>query len=467
MPLRNFLVILVVAVVSYACYSVTAKNRYANLFAEVMDIVNKEALKEVPRDKLFSEAVGGMLQDLDKHSVFISDSGFREFTEDLQQEFGGVGMYVGMDQETETLMVLAPMPNTPAYRAGIQVGDLIISIAGKPTVGKSRAEAVTELRGPVGQTVSLVIQRGDETLSKTLTRAKIPIESAHGGFRQPDGTWNFVLKDHPEIAYIRLSQFGEMTGDETREALQSLPNNVEGLILDLRANPGGLLDMAVEVCDMFLEAGLPIVRIKGREKKLLREYQSTAGTELPAKLPVCILIDRYSASASEIVSGCLQDHGRAVLIGEQSYGKGTVQDIIPIQHNKSLLKLTTASYWRPSDRQIDREDPEAKKSKIWGVQPDEGWAIEMSEEELLENLQHRSSLDVNGLVPPTKDKPSETDEPASDGDISSDEDSSSDTSSDDSPNPKLKLPHVDRPLQKAIEFIRSRANSAKPKKAAA
>ena len=290
MPLRNFLVILVVAVVSFACYSVTAKNRYANLFAEVMDIVNKEALKEVPRDELFNKAIGGMLKDLDKHSTFISDSGFREFTEDLQQEFGGVGMYVGMDPETETLMVLAPMPNTPAHRAGIQVGDLIISIAGKTTAEKTRAEAVKELRGPVGETVSLKIQRGDEILSKTLTRAKIPIESAHGDFRKPDGNWNFVLKDHPEIGYIRLSQFGEMTGDEIRTALQSLPDNVEGLIFDLRANPGGLLDMAVEICDMFLEEGLPIVRIKGREKVLIREYQSTAGTEVPLRF-ACLHFD--------------------------------------------------------------------------------------------------------------------------------------------------------------------------------
>ena len=465
MPLRNFLVILVVAVVSFACYSVTAKNRYANLFAEVLEIVNTEALEveKAQQDKLFGNAIKGMLKDLDEHSRFISDSGFREFKEDLQQEFGGVGMYVGLDAETQTLMVLAPMPNTPAYEAGIQVGDLIVEIAGVPTVGKSRSDAVKELRGPVGETVDIKIQRGDDTLFKTLTRAKIPIESAHGGFRKPDGTWVFVLKDHPEIGYIRLSQFGEMTDSEMRAALKSLPDNVEGLIFDLRANPGGLLDVAVEICDMFLESGLPIVRIKGREKKLIREYQSTAGTELPAGLPVCILIDRYSASASEIVSGCLQDHGRAVLIGEQTYGKGTVQDIIPIQHNRSLLKLTTASYWRPSDRQIDRHDPEAQKTKVWGVQPDDGFVVEISDEELIENLQHRNSLDVSGLVP---DDEEDLSDPTGDGDAAPSEDSTTDDlSSDDSPTPDLKVPHVDRPLQKAIEFIQSR-ESSKPKQKA-
>ena len=283
------------------------------------------------------------------------------------------------------------------------------------------------MRGPVGETVELEIRRGEDTLQKTLTRAKIPIESAHGGSRNPNGSWNFVLKDHPEIGYIRLSQFGEMTGDEMRAALKSLPDNVEGLIFDLRANPGGLLDVAVKICDMFMESGLPIVRIKGREKELIHEYRSTAGTKFPADLPVCILIDRYSASASEIVSGCLQDHGRAVLIGEQSYGKGTVQDIIPIQQNKSLLKLTTASYWRPSDRQIDKHDPEAQRTKIWGVQPDDGFAIEMSDEELIANLQQRNSLDLNGLVPEAKVKPSET----NGNDQPSDDESSRDAPSED------------------------------------
>ena len=460
MPLRNFLVIFAVAVISFACYSVTAKNRYANLFAEVLEIVNKEALEKVGEDKLFTNAMDGMLKDLDKHSSFISD-GFREFKEDLKQEFGGVGIYVRMDPETETLMVLATKPNTPAYEAGVQAGDLIVSIAGEPTVGKSRGEAVEELRGPVGEAVNIEVRRGDDTLFKTLTRAKIPIESAHGDFRKADGTWNFFLKDNPEVGYIWLNQFGEMTGDETRAALRSMPDDVAGLVLDLRSNPGGLLDKAVEICDMFLEADLPIVRIKGRGKSLIREYTSTAGTELANDLPICILIDRNSASASEIVSGCLQDHGRAILIGEQSYGKGTVQDLIPIQYNKSLLKLTTASYWRPSNRHIDRNDELAIKNQIWGVQPDKGFAFEMPEEELLENLRQRSAKDFGGLLPEfqgtlpeegVRDESKETGKP--------DDGEQNDGNTMDKPNadqPTLKVPHVDRPLMKAIEYIKSRA----------
>ncbi len=463
MPLRNFLVIFAVAVISFACYSVTAKNRYANLFAEVLEIVNKEALHEVGEAELFTNAMDGMLKDLDKHSSFISDSGYREFKEDLEQEFGGVGMYVGMDPKTNTPIVLAPMPNTPAFEAGLQVGDLIVSIAGKPTVDKTRTEAIKELRGPVGETIDLEIKRGDDTLFKTLTRAKIPIESALGDFRDPDGTWNFVLKDHPNIAYIRLNQFGEMTGDETRTALQSLPDNITGVILDLRANPGGLLDKAVEICDMFLEADLPIVRIKGRGKALIQEFTSTEPMELPIDVPVCVLIDRYSASASEIVSGCLQDHERAVLIGEQSYGKGTVQDIIPIQYNKSLLKLTTASYWRPSNRHIDRNDKKAIETNVWGVQPDEGFAFEMTDEELAENRRQRNLLDFGGLAFEAKESP--TDEKASEDDSAANPKIDAEGSNEDSAEaePTLKVPHVDRPLMKAIEHIQSRST----KKAAA
>jgi carboxyl-terminal processing protease len=440
MPLRNILVILLAIVASLACYSVAAKNRYANLFAEVMNVVNEEALREVPREKLFNGAMIGMLSGHDKHSTFISDRGFHEFKEDMQQEFGGVGMYVGTDPESKMLMVLAPMPNTPAYEAGIHVGDLIVSIEGQPTADKSRAEAVEKLRGPIGELVELEIKRGETTVVKSLKRARIPVESAHGDYREADGSWNFRLKDHDSIGYIRLSQFGEKTTAEMKRALESLPENTSGLIIDLRANPGGLLDVAVDICDMFLPADLPIVRIRGRNRVLKDEYFSAAGTVVPSSLPVCILIDRFSASASEIVSGCLQDHRRAVLIGEQSYGKGTVQDIIPIQKNKSLLKLTTASYWRPSGKQIDRNDEESQKTKTWGVQPNDGFAIEMSSEELLENLKKRSARDVESLnsgVP------------------------NADTATSGDNADKPKETHVDRPLMKAIEYFQSLSNELK------
>lgn len=450
MPLRNVLVILLAAVVSLACYSVAAKNKYANLFAEVMGVVNDEALKEIPREQLFSGAMNGMLKGLDEHSSFITDQGFREFKEDMQQEFGGVGMYVGTDAETKMLMVLAPMPNTPAYEAGIQVGDVIVSIEGQPTAEKSRAEAVDKLRGPIGETVELEIRRGANTFVKVLTRARIPVESAHGDYREPSGSWNFHLKDQPEIGYIRLSQFGEKTADEMRQAVESLPVQAKGLILDLRANPGGLLDIAVSICDMFLEADLSIVKIRGREKELKEEYASTAGMIVPPRLPVCILVDRFSASASEIVSGCLQDHGRAILIGEQSYGKGTVQDIIPIQRNKSLLKLTTASYWRPSGKQIDRNDEESVRTKIWGVQPDEGFAIEMSSEELIENLKQRNSRDVETLSNQQETAPADA-LPQPDGE-------NGEVVDETDAQPKQ---HVDRPLQRAIEYLQSLAQPLK------
>jgi carboxyl-terminal processing protease len=465
MPLRNFLVIALAVVISLACYSVAAKNRYANLFAEVMDVVNQEALREIPKKELFEGAMNGLLRGLDEHSVYISDQGFKAFNEDMKQEFGGVGMYVETDPKTKMLMVLAPMPGTPAYEAGIHVGDLIVTIAGEPTVDKARIDAVKSLRGPIGETVDVEIRRGEQSFVKSLKRAKIPIESTHGDYRMPDGKWVFQLQDEPNIGYIRLSQFGEKSAKEFAKALEDIQPGVRGLIIDIRANTGGLLHIAVDICDMFLEDNLPIVRIRGRNRELKNEYLSESGTLFPADMPVCILMDRYSASASEILAGCLQDHGRAVLIGEQTYGKGTVQDIIPIQQNKSMLKLTTASYWRPSGKHIDRNGAEAKRTETWGVQPDAGFEIEMDADELLQNLRSRNARDVEGLSPATKEIMDEVDKAKTEtgSDIpESPTTPSESTETDDQET--IRMPHVDRPLQKAIEYLQSRIVS-RPKAA--
>jgi len=470
MPLRNFLVIALAVVISLACYSVAAKNRYANLFAEVMDVVNQEALREIPKKQLFEGAMNGLLRGLDEHSIYISDQGFKAFNEDMKQEFGGVGIYVETDPKTKMLMVLAPMPGTPAYEADIRVGDLIVSIAGEPTADKARFDAVKSLRGPIGETVDVEIKRGDDSFVKSLKRAKIPIESAHGDYRKPDGKWVFRLQDQPNLGYIRLSQFGEKSAHEFAKALKGFQPEVQGLIIDIRANTGGLLHIAVEICDMFLEDNLPIVRIRGRDRVLKDEYLSEPGTLLPADLPVCVLMDRYSASASEILAGCLQDHNRAVLIGEQTYGKGTVQDIIPIQQHKSMLKLTTASYWRPSGRHIDRNGAEAKRTESWGVHPDPGFEIEMDADELLQNLRSRNARDVEGLTPATKhvlEKIDKTkneknaDAPEATNTIPPDSQNQLDDSGKADGHGTIRLPHVDRPLQKAIEYLQGQVSSSK------
>ena len=398
MPPRNILVIALTIIISLACYTVAAKNRYANLFAEVLDVVDRESLHPIPRNELFVSAMDGMLEDLDDYSMFISGDMFQDFDEDMKQELSGVGMYVETDPETKQLVVLAPMPKTPAYEVGLKVGDQIVAIDGVATKGKNRRDALKMIRGPVGAPVEFELSRNGETLTKTIIRERIPVASVHGDHRLADGSWQFNLKEYPSIGYIRLLQFGEKSAIEMDAALNQIGNDCDGLILDLRNNSGGLLDVAVDICDMLLPKDLAIVHTLGRNKVLVDEYFSTSRLEFNTGIPICVLIDRNSASASEIVAGCLQDHGRAIVIGEQSWGKGTVQNVIPIQRGESALKLTTASYWRPSGKNIDRTDAESKNSKTWGVQPNTGFDIEITEQELLDNLRHINIRELRTLV---------------------------------------------------------------------
>lgn len=473
MPPRNLLFIAITVVVSLACYSAASRNRYANLIAEAMDIVEQQALHEVPRKKLFISAMEGMLTDLDMHSRYISGDDYKAFDDEMRQEFGGVGMYVETDPRTKQLVVLTPLPGTPAFEAGINIGDQIIEIDGTPIAGLDRRNAVKLLKGPIGESVTLKIGRGGQELTKTLTRAAIAVSNVHGDYRETDGSWHFVLKDHPRIGYIRLSQFGERSASEIEDAIANI-GSIDGLILDLRNNPGGLLNIAVEICDMFLPGNLIIVRTYGRNKSLLKsgEHVSTSSTQLDPDMPICILIDRNSASASEIVAGCLQDHGRAVLIGEQSWGKGTVQNVIPIQRNESALKLTTASYWRPSGKNIDRSDDVSQRTGVWGVQPDPGFEIELTPVQVFENISHRSIRDLEGLIRPTdhenttttsaapSDSPPADRIPGPDDDEPNERDPENEGSEENPPGvPARPLesdsPHVDLPLKRAIDYIES------------
>jgi carboxyl-terminal processing protease len=464
MPPKNLLIIALTALVAFACYSVASKNRYANLFAEAMDVIDRQSLREIPRDQMFVSAMEGMLEDLDEHSMYISGDVFQIFDEDIRQEFGGVGMYVETDPKTNRLIVLAPMPGTPAFEVGLRSGDQIVSIDGVETQGKPRRDAIKLLRGPVGAPVELEIERGDQRLTKTIVRASIPVASAHGDYRDANGDWQFTLKDRPRIGYVRLIQFGEKSNQEVTDAITQIGDDIDGLIIDLRNNSGGLLDVAIEICDMFLPGNLPIVSTRGRDKLLLEEHFSTPALALNPGVPMCILVNRNSASASEIFAGCLQDHGRAVLIGEQSWGKGTVQNVIPIQRGQSALKLTTASYWRPSGKHIDRFDAVSKETKIWGVQPDEGFAIQQTDEDVFANIRARNLRDLTGLVTPEEaekitelrsDEP--LDQPSDPSDPEHDSSNPDDPKNGDQVQPQEdpEQPHVDLPMQRAIEYFQS------------
>ena len=210
------------------------------------------------------------------------------------------------------------------------------------------------MRGKPGTAVKLLIENKKGQSEVSLTREIIPVASVHGDIRNPDGSWNFQLKENPRIGYIRLLQFGDKSIDEFRAALDQVKGKVDGLVVDLRNNSGGLLHAAVEICDMFLDKRQVIVQTKGRNERLLDEHFSTSETDYDPSKPVVILINREAASASEIVAACLRDHQRALLVGESTWGKGTVQNVIPIQRGQSALKLTTASYWPPSGENFDR-----------------------------------------------------------------------------------------------------------------
>lgn len=455
MPLRNLLVIAIAVAVCLVCYRTASKNRFANLFAEAMDVVDAKSLKEVPPEQLFDAAMKGMFGELDQYSFYISGDMYREFDEAISQKFGGLGIYVERDQEDKSLVVVAVVPKTPADRAGLKSGDRIIDIDGTPTLELKRSEGTELLRGDVGEAANLQIDRDGKSLKVAVVREIISIESVVGDFRDESGNWNFFLESNPRIGFVRLRQFGERTSDEVAAALEQIDGKVDGLIVDLRQNSGGLLTSAISICDMFLEPGKEIVSTQGRNRMRQSEHFSTDQILLDGDVPVVILINRYSASASEIVAGCLQDHQRATLVGEQSWGKGTVQNIIPVRPEISAMKLTTASYWRPSGKPIDRGAGDAEDG-IWGVRPNGAFKVPLDEDEVLKNIQKRNIRDIATLIPTAQrdrlipillkrtEAPAEPTAPTADGSAKPSEDV------DDESN---LLEWTDEVLQRAIDFL--------------
>ncbi len=380
MPPRNLLIIAIAIIASVACYSVASRNRYANIFAEALTVVENRALQSIPRQELFNSAMDGLTSKLDRHSAYLHGDQYKEFNESIQQHFGGLGVFLGGLPKEDRIKVRAAFPGSPADEAGILPGDQIVAVDGQPLAEIKPDQRIVRLKGDIGQPVMLTILRDSREIEITVERADIEVPSVRGDRWLPNGDWIFTRPDNPKLGYVRIVSFGRDTPAEFEAALEQLDGNIEGLIIDLRGNAGGLLSAAVELCDMLLPTGSEIVTIKTRQQQILeRPYVSETDPLLPSSIPLVVLIDRYSASASEITAGCLQDHNRAVLIGEQSWGKGTVQDVLPIEQGESALKLTTSSYWRPSGKNIDRDFAKAEGNDFWGVQPDEGLAINQSE----------------------------------------------------------------------------------------
>jgi carboxyl-terminal processing protease len=323
------------------------------LFTTVLERVRSEYVdsSKLSYRELVHSALKGMLSTLDPHSEFMDPTKYQELMNDTSGEFGGVGIVVSM--KSEFLTVVSPMEDTPGYKAGILSGDRIIKIDGRATDRLGLTEAVKLLRGEPGTDVTLTILRPSNGQVKEykLTRAAIKVDTV----KDLNGKRDFPLGDHG-IGYVRITQFGERTSEELNEALHKLKDRgMKALVMDLRGNPGGLLDQAVEVCERFLPRGEMVVTTEGREGKQKSEYRARGG-EKYSNLPVAIMVNGGSASASEIVSGCLQDSTskglcRAVIVGEQTFGKGSVQSILKLQDG-SALRLTTAKYFTPSHKVI-------------------------------------------------------------------------------------------------------------------
>jgi carboxyl-terminal processing protease len=326
----------------------TETYKQLNLFGEVFERVRAEYVDDVSDDSLVESAINGMLTSLDPHSNYLNTKNFNDMKVQTRGEFGGLGIEVSM--ENGLVKVVSPIDDTPAARAGLKPGDLITHLDGDPVQGMTLPEAVEKMRGPVSSEIKLTIRReGREPFDVKLIRATIKIQS---------------VRSHLEgdnIAYIRITTFNEQTDVGLNNAMKNLKQQAGGkllgVVLDLRNDPGGLLDQAVAVADAFLEKG-EIVSTRGRRSEDAQRYNARPG-DIAAGLPVVVLINGGSASASEIVAGALQDHHRAILLGTRSFGKGSVQTIIPLPGH-GAMRLTTARYYTPSGRSIQAKgiDPD-------------------------------------------------------------------------------------------------------------
>lgn len=413
------------------------------IFADTLDQVQRNYVKDVSRRELMEAAIHGVLSKLDPYSNYISPDDISRFKTSVESQFGGIGIRI--DPEGEQLKVISPLVGTPAYRAGLESGDAILEINGKSTEGMGPNDAIKQLKGDAGTKVTLTIQHpgSQEKESVTLTREWVHVETIQGDHHKADDSWDFMLDHDKHIGYINLSAFSRDTAQELKKAMVDLQaQGLKGLILDLRFNPGGLLTSAIEVSDLFIADGR-IVSTKGRNTpERVWDAQKEGTFE---GFPMAVLVNHYSASASEILSACLQDHQRAVVIGERTWGKGSVQNVIELEGGKSALKLTTASYHRPNGKNIHRF-PGAKESDEWGVLPDKGYAVELNPIQTRRLIHNRYERDIlvgkhakalaaaKEPVPPATDAP-QTPPETPDG------------------KPKDAAPFVDTQLQKAVDYL--------------
>ena len=394
--------------------------RLLELFGDVFERVRADYVEKPSDEKLIEAAIQGMLQSLDPHSSYLNKKTFKDMRVQTKGEFGGLGIEVTM--ENGYVKVVSPIDDTPAFRAGIEPGDLITHLDGKSVQGLTLSEAVEKMRGKVGTDIVLTVHRKDvKPLEIKITRDKIRIQSVRA-------------RREGDIGYVRITSFSEQTKSGLTKSIAKLKeeigDKIRGYVLDLRNNPGGLLDQAVSVSDAFLDRG-EIVSTRGRDPENAQRFHARPG-DLADGLPIVVLINGGSASASEIVAGALQDHRRAILLGTRSFGKGSVQTIIPLGAN-GAMKLTTQRYYTPSGRSIQAK----------GIDPD--IVVEQSKLEVIKHGPIRKEADLRGSLRNEDSEDQDADKSATADENKSDESKSADEA------PKRPF---DYQLTRALDLIR-------------
>ena len=396
--------------------------RQLNLFGDVFERVRAEYVEDVNDKELIENALDGMLSSLDPHSGYLNEERFREMKVETRGEFGGLGIEVTM--ENGLVKVVSPIDDTPAFRAGMQAGDYILKIDNEPVMGLDLSEAVKKMRGKVGAPIDLLVRRADvdSLIDVTIIRDIIRIKSVKS-------------RIEGNVGYLRITTFSQNTGSGVKKAIQDINEEIGdkiiGYVLDLRNNPGGLLSQAIEVSDIFIDKG-EIVSQRGRYENDTERNNATLG-DMANGLPIVILINGGSASASEIVAGAMQDHKRAIIIGTQSFGKGSVQTVMPLPGN-GAMRLTTARYYTPSGRSI----------QATGITPD--IFVEQAKLETYKNKYQRlRESDLRGALENGNKKKDETPDDSAVANDNKDTTKEKDTDKDETP--------LDYQLTRALDLL--------------
>lgn len=403
MSRRNLYSLLGCLLLSILCYVRGEHDPYARYLLEGYKKIDRFALEDVPDEELFEGAMQGMIGVLrergDPYSEFLAPQVARRMGEELSQEFGGIGVVLEYRDDPGGFFVAQPpLPGRPAEKAGIQSGDQILAVDGFSMEGLGAEDfdvVLQRMRGKPRKPLDLLIRPHESDSKKlvSIVRELIDQPSIAGDLPTGPQSWDYLLDDDPRLALLRIMSFGDKTAGEIEALLPRLKSEgMEALILDVRQNPGGRLDSAVEVCRLFLPAGALIYETRGRGNEVIEQVHSVRNGPF-TDIPIVVLVDRDSASASELVAGCLKDTGRAVVCGERTYGKGTVQQLLYMQSGKRMLKLTSASFWTKGGTPIQRR-PGATE---WGVDPSPGLAIERTDEEYKQWFLARRQRDMSAF----------------------------------------------------------------------